>query len=155
MSGGRSWTTSEVKILHDMRARRIKTADIAKVLGRSEYAIYSYLRYVPASPEHGPGTRSAPPRPKLPKREPQIIAWTPSEIELLRQLAAEGATAPDAAKILGKTYSGVRTKASREGVRFRHAGTDRYRLEHEGNRFKANAVVGSAMLLDALLAMAA
>jgi hypothetical protein len=50
MSGGRSWTTGEARRLREMRAKRLKATDIAHELGRTVDAIYSFLRYVPATP---------------------------------------------------------------------------------------------------------
>ncbi len=42
--------TSEVRKLHELRAQSLHMSEIARLLGRTEQSIYSFLRYVPAKP---------------------------------------------------------------------------------------------------------
>ncbi len=44
--------------------------------------------------------------------------WSPAEIERLRNLAAAGKTGKQCAEILGRPYTGVMGRASKDGIRF-------------------------------------
>lgn len=154
MSGGRAWTTTEERRLRELRAARTPTKIIAQELGRTEDAIYNFLRYIPASRDTAPGMRKVPrlpPPPPKPRR--RDLDWTPEEIERMRELAADGTTAKDTATELGRSYTAVRCKAANLGIKFPRKGRNSIcRLEQESNHFRKDAVEGSAKLLQALFA---
>lgn len=140
MSGGRAWTTREVRRLLEMRAQGLKAWSIGQELGRTENAIYSFIKYKAVGAKG-----QAPP--------PKIGEWTPAAVNRLRELASDGATAEEAAAELCRALYAIRNKASREGISFaRKARDSSYRLEREGNDFKRNAIKGSSELRDAILA---
>ena len=156
MSGGRSWTTTEAKRLKELRAQRVPMRKIAKELGRTEQAIYSFLRYVPATKDEparmGPVERY-PPRQKIIVRNDY---WTREEIATLAEMIAEGASSTEIAEVVGRTVKAVRGKASYLGLKLGHRGGNSvYRLDQESNRYYRDAVQGSAKLLNALLELAA
>lgn len=158
MSGGRDWTTTEVRQLHEMRAKRVKTKEIAATLGRTEDAIWSFLRYIPATRDCSATVGKIPALPKKPKpkRSKRTNSWRDCDIAMLRQLAASGASSIETATALGRTPEAVRTKAYRMKIRFRHqGGAPVYEKELTIERLHRNAAEGSAKLLNALLAMAA
>jgi hypothetical protein len=147
MSGGRPWTTGEVRRLHDMRARRVPTAAIAFELNRTKDAIWSFMYYSPA-----------PPRPAVAKEPPPVrdCHWTPEELSTLREMADDGASYKDIVQATGRSPSAVRCKASNLGITFSNRGGNSiYRLDEEAKHFHRDAVEGSAKLLDAMLRMVA
>ena len=155
MSGGRPWTTGEARQLYEMRAKRIRTSEIAAALGRTEQAIFSFVRYVPATRESGGYTGKTPPRPprEIEASKGRTDLWTRDEMSLMRSMAEEGASAIDVAEMLGRTPDSVRTKASKLGIKFRRqGGNPLYQTELSTKRFRRDAIRGSAMLRDAILA---
>lgn len=153
MSGGKSWTTFEAKRLHEMRAARIPMRKIAKELGRTEQAVYSFLRYVPATPDSPARMKGVDRLPPLPKaeREPAISRWKADEIESLRELAEAGHSSADIGEILNRTAHAIRSKASELGISLTRRSYSIYRLEQEVNHYRRNAIEGSALLRDAIL----
>jgi hypothetical protein len=138
-----------------MRAKRMTAEQIGKVIGRTPDAIYSFLRYVPAEPGKAASLKATDRLPPKPKPEGRSDYWTIDEIRTLRSLADSGVSIKEAAQALGRTPTAVRTKASLLEVRFRHAGTTICRIEQETKHFREDAMIGSAMLLDALMRLAA
>jgi len=51
--------------------------------------------------------------------------WAPAEIELLRELAAQGQRIASVALRLGRSYDSVRFRARKEGIRFASFGSAR------------------------------
>jgi hypothetical protein len=135
-----------------MRSRRVKVAEIAVQLGRSENAIHSFLRYIPAGKDGPPRMGSTPPLPPKPPKPEDRYHWSADDIRTMRSLAEEGASAREAADVLGRQLRAVTTKAGRLGISFcstrRHS---IYRLEQETERFNRNAIDGSEQLRVAIL----
>ena len=158
MSCGRAWTTTEVRRLHELRAKRVPAKKIGAELGRTVDAIYSFLRYVPAAPGRPPSLK---PTDRLPPREIEVKdrtdLWKREEEAMLREMASEGASSYDVAEAIGRSRSAVLSKASKLGVSFRYspdpsvAGSGRRSVEMDTRRYQRNAVEGSAMLRDAII----
>jgi hypothetical protein len=106
MAGGREWTTTEVRRLHELRARRVKTVDICRILGRTKDAINGFLAYVPVAPGYPPGRR----------RVPRIDRWTAEDTRTLHELAEQGATAEQAALVLRRTVIAIKSRSRVERV---------------------------------------
>jgi hypothetical protein len=107
MAGGRDWTTTEARKLHELRARRVKGEDIARILGRTKHSINNFLRYVPVAPGRPPSRRHV----------PRIDQWTADDLRTLRNLAAKGVSARKVAELLCRTPSAVKNKAQLERIR--------------------------------------
>jgi hypothetical protein len=151
VSGGRPWTTTERRKLLEMRARRITVREIGRCLNRTQDAIFSFLRYIPAGPGSPPKMGSTPRLPPRPEPGLSEIYWTREQIRTLRALAEDGVSMRDAAEMLGRTLSAVRTKASHLEIRFSsRSGKCRDRLEQETRHFIASAGSASAQLLYAI-----
>lgn len=158
MSSGRAWTTGEVRRLHELRAKRVTAKEIGKELGRTENAIYNFLRYVPATGDAPAGLKPIdrlPPRPRK-QKPPRDNMWKREEMDLLCKMADEGCSAKEIALALGRSPNSVSSKAWNLGVRFSRFCTESFsRLDQEERRFRRDATTGSARLLEALLEMAA
>jgi DNA-directed RNA polymerase specialized sigma24 family protein len=107
MSGGRPWTTTEARKLQELRAQRTKTKDIAKLLGRTEDAVHSFLHYVPV------GRTSKPHFRRLNQR---INGWTEAEDQRLRDLAECGVLYREIGRVLGRSHGAVMSRAFKLGV---------------------------------------
>lgn len=70
MSGGRSWTTGEARRLYELRKQNVRMADIARLLGRTQDSLYSFLSYVPATPESCAHKKAIERAIRLPKPDP-------------------------------------------------------------------------------------
>ena len=156
MSGGRAWTTFEARRFHELRSQSVPMAEIAKMLGRSTDALYSFLRYVPA-------TRDQPAymkridrvgRPPIRRTKPSPY-WTSPQVQTLRLMIEDGASVRQISEKLGRTQKAVICKASDLGLKFGHRGRGSAYRDKEILRFQRNAVEGSTMLLEALLKLAA
>ena len=139
MSRGRNWTTGELRRLHELRRQRVPMKVIAHMLGRTEHALYSRLRYVPAAPGRPRGWKNV---------DVRMNAWREDEVRRLHELAEQGASPKEIGLVLGRPDYQVRAKGNREGIRFSNTPSA---LCREQRKFEAHAVVASEMLRVAIL----